>query len=162
MFSFPQNISKTFKIWNNFYISCFVTSTWHPVSSTAKSTLTTPSSTGTWFYRRKRPRTFQRHAYSARLSGAASGCSKAEDGSTTQFTGQKIVHACFFRHVMFGWHLTPRAGLAFLFVYSRPEPHILLFRRPLGTDPVTGKVDSDLEREAKDAYQQSLAASQRT
>lgn len=25
-------------------------------------------------------------------------------------------------------------------VVSRPEPHILLFRRPLGTDPVTGKV----------------------
>ena len=22
----------------------------------------------------------------------------------------------------------------------RPEPHILLFRRPLGTDPITGKV----------------------
>ena len=22
----------------------------------------------------------------------------------------------------------------------RPEPHVLLFRRPLGTDPITGKV----------------------
>ena len=48
------------------------------------------------------------------------------------------------------------------YAIHRPAPHILLFRRPLGTDPVTGKVDSDLEREAKDAYQQSLAASQRT
>ena len=25
-------------------------------------------------------------------------------------------------------------------MHNRPEPHILLFRRPLGTDPVTGKV----------------------
>lgn len=39
----------------------------------------------------------------------------------------------------------------------RPEPHILLFKRPLGTDPVSGKVDASLEREAKKAYQQELA-----
>jgi hypothetical protein len=25
--------------------------------------------------------------------------------------------------------------------WARPEPHVLLFRRPHGTDPVTGKVD---------------------
>ena len=31
----------------------------------------------------------------------------------------------------------------------RPEPHILLFRRPLGTDPATGKIDPQLEKEAK-------------
>ena len=30
-----------------------------------------------------------------------------------------------------------------------PEPNILLFRRPLGTDPVSGKVAPKLEREAK-------------
>lgn len=41
---------------------------------------------------------------------------------------------------------------------SRPEPHILLFKRPLGTDPVSGKVDPTLESEAKKAYQQELAA----
>ena len=35
----------------------------------------------------------------------------------------------------------------------RPEPHILLFRRPLGTDPTTGDVDPELEREAKEQYQ---------
>lgn len=40
---------------------------------------------------------------------------------------------------------------------GRPEPHILLFKRPLGTDPVSGKVDPTLEREAKKAYQQELA-----
>lgn len=26
------------------------------------------------------------------------------------------------------------------YMVHRPEPHILLFRRPLGTDPLTGKV----------------------
>ncbi|KAG5184185.1 cyclin-dependent kinase regulatory subunit-domain-containing protein [Tribonema minus] len=26
----------------------------------------------------------------------------------------------------------------------RPEPHVLLFRRPLGTDPTTGEVDPEL------------------
>lgn len=39
----------------------------------------------------------------------------------------------------------------------RPEPHILLFKRPLGTDPVSGKVDPTLEAEAKNAYQEELA-----
>jgi cyclin-dependent kinase regulatory subunit CKS1 len=39
----------------------------------------------------------------------------------------------------------------------RPEPHILLFRRPLGTDPVTGDVDAELERQAKDQYNKELA-----
>ena len=43
----------------------------------------------------------------------------------------------------------------------RPEPHILLFRRPLGTDPHTGAVDAELEREAKDQYQQQLLLNQR-
>ena len=37
-------------------------------------------------------------------------------------------------------------------VFSSPEPHILLFRRPLGTDPITGKVNAELEREAKEKY----------
>mmetsp|Transcript_14219 Transcript_14219/g.28355 ORF Transcript_14219/g.28355 Transcript_14219/m.28355 type:complete len:103 (-) Transcript_14219:145-453(-) len=43
----------------------------------------------------------------------------------------------------------------------KPEPHILLFRRPLGTDPLSGEVDPELEREAKDRYQQNLAIAQR-
>lgn len=43
----------------------------------------------------------------------------------------------------------------------RPEPHILLFRRPLGTDPLTGDVDPELEREAKERYQQDLLLNQR-
>ncbi len=34
----------------------------------------------------------------------------------------------------------------------RPEPHILLFRRPLGTDPTTGKVDPRLAKAAVDKY----------
>jgi cyclin-dependent kinase regulatory subunit CKS1 len=43
----------------------------------------------------------------------------------------------------------------------RPEPHILLFRRPLGTDPHTGMVDPELEREAKDQYEKQLLLNQR-
>jgi cyclin-dependent kinase regulatory subunit CKS1 len=34
----------------------------------------------------------------------------------------------------------------------RPEPHILLFRRPLGTDPVTGKVNDEMAQDAKTKY----------
>jgi len=33
-----------------------------------------------------------------------------------------------------------------------PEPHILLFRRPLGTDPQSGRVDPELERKAREEY----------
>lgn len=42
-------------------------------------------------------------------------------------------------------------------VCCRPEPHILLFRRPLGTDPLTGDVNAELERDAKEQYQQQIA-----
>jgi hypothetical protein len=34
----------------------------------------------------------------------------------------------------------------------RPEPHILLFRRPLGTDPQTGRVDPELLKSAREEY----------
>ena len=34
----------------------------------------------------------------------------------------------------------------------RPEPHILLFRRPLGTDPQSGRIDPTLERQAREEY----------
>ncbi|CAN0254416.1 unnamed protein product [Discosporangium mesarthrocarpum] len=47
------------------------------------------------------------------------------------------------------------------YAIHRPEPHILLFRRPLGTDPVTGKVDPELEREAKQKYAEELASNSR-
>lgn len=53
-----------------------------------------------------------------------------------------------YRNIHFAPHLLP---------LERPEPHILLFKRPLGTDPVSGKVDPELERQAKKAYQQELA-----
>jgi len=38
------------------------------------------------------------------------------------------------------------------YAIHRPEPHILLFRRPLGTDPTTGKVNPEMERQAKEKY----------
>ena len=33
-----------------------------------------------------------------------------------------------------------------------PEPHILLFRRKLGTNPTTGKVDAKMAAEAKERF----------
>ncbi|CAE7892277.1 cks2 [Symbiodinium sp. KB8] len=38
------------------------------------------------------------------------------------------------------------------YAIHKPEPHILLFRRPLGTDPTTGKVDPRLAKAAVDKY----------
>eukprot|EP00656_Telonema_subtile_P046074 TRINITY_DN523_c0_g1_i1.p2 TRINITY_DN523_c0_g1~~TRINITY_DN523_c0_g1_i1.p2 ORF type:complete len:111 (-),score=17.58 TRINITY_DN523_c0_g1_i1:401-733(-) len=35
------------------------------------------------------------------------------------------------------------------YAIHRPEPHILLFRRPLGTDPRTGKVPTNFAAEAE-------------
>lgn len=42
------------------------------------------------------------------------------------------------------------------YAIHKPEPHILLFRRPLGTDPVTGKVNAALQAEAKEKYAQDM------
>jgi hypothetical protein len=39
----------------------------------------------------------------------------------------------------------------------RPEPHILLFRRELGTNPNTGKVDPVLRQQQVDAYNREYA-----
>lgn len=47
------------------------------------------------------------------------------------------------------------------YTWHKPEHHILLFRRPLGTDAVTGEVNPELEREAKDLYQQHICANMR-
>lgn len=41
------------------------------------------------------------------------------------------------------------------YAIHRPEPHILLFRRPLGTDPLTGRVDPEMERRAREEYLQA-------
>lgn len=43
----------------------------------------------------------------------------------------------------------------------RPDPNVLLFRRRLGTDPLTGEVDPEAERAAKVEYAEALAASRR-
>ena len=39
------------------------------------------------------------------------------------------------------------------YAIHKPEPHILLFRRALGTDPTTGKVDPALKKQAVEKYQ---------
>ncbi|GAX21352.1 cyclin-dependent kinase regulatory subunit CKS1 [Fistulifera solaris] len=38
------------------------------------------------------------------------------------------------------------------YAIHRPEPHILLFRRPLGTDPQSGRVDPELLKAAREEY----------
>ena len=42
------------------------------------------------------------------------------------------------------------------YAIHRPEPHILLFRRPLGTDPTTGRVDPTLKAEALEEYKNQI------
>ncbi|KAK1943353.1 Cyclin-dependent kinases regulatory subunit 1 [Phytophthora citrophthora] len=42
------------------------------------------------------------------------------------------------------------------YAIHKPEPHILLFRRPLGTDPTTGRVNPDMEKQAKEKYAQEF------
>lgn len=37
-----------------------------------------------------------------------------------------------------------------------PEPHVLLFKRPHGTDPMTGKVDPVLAKEQIERYHKGL------
>ena len=41
----------------------------------------------------------------------------------------------------------------------RPEPHILLFRRLLGTNPTTGKVEQALKKEALSKYEKEYGSS---
>jgi hypothetical protein len=98
-------------------------------------------------------------------------CSRAEAGSITLVTGKltvsaaacpgvSVLHCAALFHdidILFP-HLL--ISLSFSLVYCRPEPHILLFRRPLGTNPVSGEVDPELEREAKERYHQELAINQ--
>jgi cyclin-dependent kinase regulatory subunit CKS1 len=43
-------------------------------------------------------------------------------------------------------------------VLNRPEPHVLLFRRPLGTNAQTGLVEPELEKAAKEKYLSDFAS----
>lgn len=45
------------------------------------------------------------------------------------------------------------------YAVHRPEPHILLFRRPLGTDPATGKVNKAMALDAKAKYRKEYMGS---
>ena len=64
------------------------------------------------------------------------------------FIGETIFVISMAQHFEFQLLLTP---CCFVNEFS-PEPHILLFRRPLGTDPQSGRVDPELERQARDEY----------
>ena len=45
--------------------------------------------------------------------------------------------------------------------FDSPEPHILLFRRPLGTDPQSGLVDPELERASREEYKNQFGISRK-
>ncbi len=47
------------------------------------------------------------------------------------------------------------------YAIHKPEQNILLFRRPLGTHPLSGEVQPALQREAQQLYQQHLEANMR-
>ena len=47
------------------------------------------------------------------------------------------------------------------YAIHRPEPHILLFRRPLGTDPTTGKVDPVLAKDAREKFERDFGVNAR-
>ena len=47
------------------------------------------------------------------------------------------------------------------YAIHRPEPHILLFRRRLGTDPQTGKVDPQMQKQAQEMYEAEVAMNTR-
>ena len=49
-----------------------------------------------------------------------------------------------------------RAGGWEHYALHRPEPHILLFRRALGTDPTTGKVNPALREQAVQEYRREF------
>ena len=81
---------------------------------------------------------------------------------------KQLLHAT---HPLFGWdaYTSPTVvcnhGSAYLpnslnpscsLSLCRPEPHILLFRRPLGTDPQSGRVDPELARQARDEYKNQM------
>ena len=45
-------------------------------------------------------------------------------------------------------HVSVSGNVALKFKFARSaEPHILLFRRPIGTDPKTGEVNEELRRQ---------------
>lgn len=94
-----------------------------------------------------------------RMSGVDLVFSKAVAGSITPAIGIYVTSA-WIADVLWLW-----TCLQWIFelIYNnscRPEPHILLFRRPLGTDPVSGDVDPEAAREAKERYLQELAINQ--
>ena len=74
-------------------------------------------------------------------------CNKAVDGNITLFTGKSV------RNSFSDWSF-PVLDFSLPFVpsFRSPEPHILLFRRPLGTDPQSGRVDPELQRKAREEY----------
>ena len=93
-----------------------------------------------------------------KMNGEAWALHKAEDGNIMAFISKLRIliinmHAC----IMHEWHefhvflsrIFSRSFILTLILTLtyRAEPHILLFKRPLGTDPKTGQVSSELVRQ---------------
>ena len=70
--------------------------------------------------------------------------------SITWVNGAKKMTCSSPKHLTYLY--TPQKSLDFHHINFSPEPHILLFRRPLGTDPQSGRVDPELERKAREEY----------
>ncbi len=60
---------------------------------------------------------------------------------------------------MNAWFLIHYPFIFAMYSY-RPQPHILLFRRPLGTDPQTGRVDPERKRQALLEYKNQFGLKQ--
>ncbi|GBG30973.1 Cyclin-dependent kinases regulatory subunit [Hondaea fermentalgiana] len=58
-------------------------------------------------------------------------------------------------HEWRGYHIQQSRGWKHYAIH-KPEQHILLFRRPIGTDPSTGLVNPALAKEEREAYEREF------
>ena len=111
----------------------------------------------TSFFQRSLRRRFRRAVSCRNPNGEELVSNKVEDGSTMPFTGksERIGSFCV-RTISATLTLTRsicmQSALFPTKTFDSPEPHILLFRRPLGTDPQSGRVDPEMERKAREEY----------
>ena len=138
------------------------------------TTTTTTSMKVTLFSQRNWRRPYQRADCYRNRNGVVSVSNKVVDGNIMLFIGKfqsntiynlsptfhsntvillvsRVVSSVvfsFFANI----NLTETSIFFLVFFSCRPEPHILLFRRPLGTDPQSGRVDPEMERKAREEY----------
>ncbi len=106
---------------------------------------------------RSSQRRFPRAVSCRNPNGEESVSNKVEDGNTMPFIGKSGGADCFGidQQAPHRTHVISSCSFSSLprnEIFSSPEPHILLFRRPLGTDPQSGRVDPEMERKAREEY----------